>query len=57
MYNYPKYLDQMARWKMNLIIGWSKRVPANAAAVQEYAARRGIHVVWGYSWGTSPVGT
>jgi hypothetical protein len=55
MYNYEWFLDQMARWKLNLLVAWHSRVPKNAVALSDYAATRGIKVVWGYSWGW-PVG-
>jgi hypothetical protein len=51
IYNYKKFFDQMARWKMNLAILWHLQAPGNAIALQEYAASRGITIVWGYSWG------
>jgi hypothetical protein len=51
IYNYEKFLDQMARWKMNLLVAWHSRVPKNAVALSDYATKRGIKVVWGYSWG------
>jgi hypothetical protein len=51
MYNYEKFFDQMARWKMNFVITWHSRVPKNAVAFRDYAAARGVTVVWGYSWG------
>jgi len=51
IYNYKKFFDQMARWKMNLAILWHLRAPSDAIALQEYAASRGITIVWGYSWG------
>jgi hypothetical protein len=49
--NYELFFDQMARWKLNLAILWHARVPKNAAVVQEYAASRGVKLVWGFSWG------
>jgi hypothetical protein len=51
IYNYRMFFDQMARWKMNLAILWHDHVPRDAAAIQQYAADRGIRIVWGYSWG------
>jgi hypothetical protein len=59
MYNYEMFLDQMARWKLNLLVAWHMQVPKNAPAVADYAAKRGIKVVWGYSWGwpVGPAGT
>jgi hypothetical protein len=44
--NYELFFDQMARWKLNLAILWHARVPKNAAAVQDYAASRGIKLIW-----------
>lgn len=51
IYNYEMFFDQMARWKMNLAIFWHAAVPKNATAIQEYAASRGVKLVWGFSWG------
>jgi hypothetical protein len=51
IYNYEAYLDNMARWKMNTLTVWHRFPPANGKALAEYARRRGIDVVWGYTWG------
>jgi len=52
IYNYERFLDQMARWKMNLVISWTDpRHSTTFVAFRDYAASRGITVVWGYGWG------
>ena len=49
--NYRKYLDEMARMKLNEIILWNDFVPVNAREVVEYAHSLGIKVLFGYAWG------
>lgn len=51
IYDYKKYLDNMAKLKMNIITIWNDFVPVNAKDVVEYAHSLGIRVIWGYSWG------
>jgi hypothetical protein len=49
VYDYQRYLDNMARWKLNTLVLWHAYAPENGRAVLGYAARRGIDVVWGYN--------
>jgi len=51
IYNYETYLDNMARWKMNTLVVWHRFPPANGKALIDHASRRGIQIVWGYTWG------
>ncbi|HHV54931.1 MAG TPA: hypothetical protein GXX55_05755 [Firmicutes bacterium] len=51
VYDYKRYLDNMSRWKMNMVVIWNDHAPVNAREVVEYAHERGIKVIWGYSWG------
>ena len=50
IYDYKRYLDNMSRWKMNIVTIWNDYVPLNAKDIVEYAHSRGIKVIWGYSW-------
>jgi len=49
--DYRKYIENMARLKMNQLILWNDHVPLNANDVVDYAHEYGIEVIWGYSWG------
>lgn len=51
IYDYRRFLDHMARLRMNLITIWNDTPPLNAADVIEYAHERGIRVVLGFPWG------
>ena len=51
IYDYRRFLDNMARLKMNELTIWNDVVPANARQVIDYAHERGIRIVWGYHWG------
>lgn len=50
IYDYKRYLDNMSKWKMNIITIWNDFAPLNAKDVVDYAHSRGIKVVWGFSW-------
>ena len=49
--DYRRFLDNMARLRMNMITIWNDHPPLNAAEVADYAHSRGIKVVWGFHWG------
>ena len=51
VYEYRRFLDAMARLRMNALTLWNDVPPENAAAVVAYAHDRGIEVVWGFHWG------
>lgn len=50
IYDYRGFLDHMLHCKMNTLVVWDDFVPANAAALVEYAHRCNIKVIWGFSW-------
>lgn len=51
IYDYRKYIDNMARLRLNQIIIWNDYAPINASEIVEYAHEYNISVIWGYSWG------
>lgn len=51
VYDYRRFLDNMARLRMNMITIWNDCPPLNAREVIEYAHARGIQVVLGFHWG------
>jgi hypothetical protein len=51
IYDYRRFLDHMARLKLNTLTVWNDHVPLNAAAVLDYAHARGVRVVFGFHWG------
>jgi hypothetical protein len=51
IYDYQRYIDNMARLRMNLLVVWNAEAPVNAAPLVEYAHSRGVQVVFGYTWG------
>ena len=50
VWDYRRYIDHMTLWKLNVLTLWNDFVPVNAKEVIEYAHRRGVKVVWGFSW-------
>lgn len=51
IYDYRRYLANMARLKLNEIVIWNDFAPLNAADIVACAHGLGIRVIWGYSWG------
>ena len=51
IYDYRRFLDNMARLKMNRVTVWNDVPPVNCRQFIEYAHSRGIKVILGYSWG------
>ena len=50
VYDYRRFIDHMALWKLNVLSLWNDFAPLNAKDVVDYAHRRGIRVAWGFSW-------
>ena len=50
IFDYRRYLDNMARLKMNKITVWNDFAPINGKEFVDYAHSLGIKVIWGYSW-------
>lgn len=51
IYDYRRFLDNMARLRMNVITIWNDTPPLNTTEVIEYAHSRGIRVYLGFPWG------
>jgi hypothetical protein len=51
IYDYRRFLDNMARLKMNRLTVWNDVPPVNCRQFIEYAHSRGIKVILGFSWG------
>lgn len=51
IYDYKKYIDNMATLKMNTLIIWNDYVPLNIDSVIEYAHENGIKIYLGFAWG------
>ena len=51
IYDYKRYLDNMARLKMNQLIIWNDQPPLNSRQLIDYAHSRGIKVIFGFHWG------
>ena len=50
IFDYRRYLDNMARLKMNKVTVWNDFAPINGREFVDYAHSLGIKVIWGYSW-------
>lgn len=56
VYNWKKYLNNMKRTGMDTVVLWHNQVPANGRAIQQYADKIGISILWGFNWSwASPV--
>ncbi|MCX7031617.1 MAG: hypothetical protein NTU62_16060 [Spirochaetes bacterium] len=51
VYDHRRFLDAMARLRMNALTLWNDVPPVNAAEIVTHAHDRGIEVVWGFHWG------
>lgn len=51
IFDYKKYIENLARLKMNRVTIWNDVAPVNAREVVEYAHSWGVKVIWGFSWG------
>lgn len=51
IYDYRRFIDNMARLKMNRLTIWNDCPPLNCREVIDYAHERGIKVVLGFHWG------
>lgn len=49
--NYRRYIDNIARLKINQLIIWNDFLPVNASDVVSYAHEYEIEVIWGFAWG------
>jgi hypothetical protein len=51
IYDYKRFLDNMAKLRLNMITVWNDCPPINAIEFVEYAHARGIIVIMGFHWG------
>jgi hypothetical protein len=51
IYDYRRFLDNMARLRMNRLLFGNDVPPVNCQEIIDYAHSRGIKVVLGFSWG------
>lgn len=51
IYDYRRFLDNMARLRMNLLMIWNDCPPVNIREVIEYARLRGVRIILGFHWG------
>ena len=51
IYDFRRFLNNMARLKMNIVTIWNDCVPLNCKEVIDHAHSRGIKVILGFHWG------
>jgi len=51
VYDYRRYLDNMARLKLNMLTLWNDYPPVNIKEIIAYAHARGIKIILGFPWG------
>ncbi len=49
--NYQKYIENIARLKINQLIVWNDFIPLNAKDIVDCAHEYGIELMWGFPWG------
>ena len=51
IYDYRRFIDNMARLKMNMLTIWNDCPPLNIREVIDYAHSRGVRIILGFHWG------
>lgn len=51
IYDYRRYIDNMARLKMNMLTIWNDCVPLNIHDIIAHAHSRGVKIILGFHWG------
>jgi hypothetical protein len=51
IYDYRRFIDNLARLRMNRLLFWNDIPPINCHSIIDYAHARGVKVVLGFSWG------
>jgi hypothetical protein len=51
IYDYRRFIDNMARLKLNRLLFWNDIPPLNCREIIGYAHARGVKVVLGFPWG------
>lgn len=51
VYDYRRFLDAMARLRLNTLTLWNDCAPINSRELIEYAHARGVRVIFGFHWG------
>jgi hypothetical protein len=51
IYDYRRFIDHMARLKMNRLTVWNDEPPVNSRELIAYARARGVKIVFGFHWG------
>lgn len=51
VYDYRRFLDRMARLRLNTLTLWNDAPPLNLRRILDYAHARGIRVILGFPWG------
>ncbi|MFA7159033.1 MAG: hypothetical protein WC299_06980 [Kiritimatiellia bacterium] len=51
VYDYRRFIDNMARLKLNMLTIWNDCPPLNIAEIIPYARARGIKIILGFHWG------
>jgi hypothetical protein len=51
IYDYRRFVDHMARLRLNMLTLWNDCPPVNCREVIDYAHSRGVQVILGFHWG------
>lgn len=51
IYDYRRFIDNLARLRMNRLLFWNDVPPLNCREIIDYAHSRGVKVVLGFAWG------
>lgn len=51
IYDYKRFIDNMARCKMNMLTIWNDCPPLNSRELIDYAHSRGVKIIFGFHWG------
>ncbi|MFH1005923.1 MAG: hypothetical protein V1800_00285 [Candidatus Latescibacterota bacterium] len=56
IHDYRRFLDNMARLRMNMLTLWNDCPPVNISEILHYAHSRGIRIILGFHWGWGTTG-
>lgn len=54
LYDYRRFIDNMASLKLNTLILWNDVLPGNIRQVIDYAHQNGVQLFLGFAWGWDP---
>jgi len=51
IYDYRKFINNMARLRLNTLVLWHDTPPLNSEDIIAYAHKQGLRIIYGFAWG------